>query len=82
MGGVAAPARRTVCTVGVEVTTVADDRLDPELEALLAAGEAQGCLNLAQVSETLAELGVDDEDVAALWERARERGLEINDDWN
>ena len=62
------------------MTTVADDRLDPELEALLAAGEGQGCLNLAQVSETLAELEVDDEGVAALWERARERGLEINDD--
>ncbi len=59
---------------------MADDALHPELEALMAAGEAQGCLNLAQVSETLAELDVDDEGVAALWERARERGLDVNDD--
>ena len=61
-------------------TEMADDALHPELEALMAAGEAQGCLNLAQVSETLAELEVDDEGVAALWERARERGLDVNDD--
>ncbi len=59
---------------------MADDRVEAELEALLSAGEQQGCLNLAQVSETLAELEVDDEGIAGLWEQARERGLDINDD--
>jgi RNA polymerase primary sigma factor len=51
-----------------------------QIEALLAAGEDQGCLNMTQVGEVAADLGFDDDEVAALHARLGERGIDLLDD--
>jgi len=51
-----------------------------QIEALLAAGEEQGCLNMTQVGEVAADLGFDDDEIGALHARLGERGIELLDD--
>jgi RNA polymerase primary sigma factor len=51
-----------------------------QVEALLTAGEEQGCLNMTQVGELAADLGFDDDEVADLHARLAERGIELLDD--
>jgi RNA polymerase primary sigma factor len=58
--------------------------LDPEaqaqLDALIAAGEARGCVNLSQLGDLAREVGLDDDDLQELHERLEGRGLEVTDD--
>jgi RNA polymerase primary sigma factor len=52
----------------------------PELEALVAAGDDQGCINITQFGEVAAEAGLDDDEVAELHAQLTERGIELLDD--
>jgi RNA polymerase primary sigma factor len=52
----------------------------PELEALVAAGEEQGCINITQLAEVAAENDLDDDEVAELNSQLTERGIELRDD--
>lgn len=51
-----------------------------QLRTLLAAGEEQGCLNMTQVGEVAAELGLDDDQIVELHHRLTERGIDLLDD--
>ncbi len=50
------------------------------LERLVAQGEEQGCLNLTEVGEALADADAGDDEVAAFYDRLRERGVDVTDD--
>jgi RNA polymerase primary sigma factor len=52
----------------------------PELEALVAAGEEQGCINISQLGEVAADAGLDDDEVAELHANLSERGIDVLDD--
>jgi RNA polymerase primary sigma factor len=53
---------------------------EPRVAALLEAGAEQGCLNVTQVGDVASELDLDDDEVGALYDRIRERGLDLLDD--
>jgi RNA polymerase primary sigma factor len=55
-------------------------RIDEQIETLLSVGEEQGCLNMTQVGEIAADLGLDDEQVGDLHARLAERGIDLLDD--
>src|SRR4051812_12764947 len=57
-----------------------DETARTRLDALLDQGEEQGCVNLSELSETVQELDLDDEDVQQLNERIDARGLDVRDD--
>jgi RNA polymerase primary sigma factor len=50
------------------------------LDALIAQGEARGCVNLSDLSDLAQEAGLDDEQSHELHERLEARGLELSDD--
>ncbi len=50
------------------------------LDALIAAGETRGCVNLSELSDLVQEAGLDDEQSHELHERLEARGLELSDD--
>ncbi len=52
----------------------------PELQALIAAGEDQGCINITQLGEVAADAGLDDDEVAELHANLTERGIDVMDD--
>ena len=52
----------------------------PELQALIAAGEDQGCINITQLGEVAVEAGLDDDEVAELHANLSERGIDVLDD--
>src|SRR5262245_63801929 len=52
----------------------------PELQALIAAGDEQGCINVTQLGEVAADAGLDDDEVAALHANLTERGIDVLDD--
>ncbi len=54
--------------------------LQEHAAALIADGEREGCLNLSRVDELVAEHGLEDEDIARLYEQFDERGIEVSDD--
>ncbi|MDQ4018585.1 MAG: sigma-70 family RNA polymerase sigma factor [Actinomycetota bacterium] len=51
-----------------------------QIEALLDRGEEQGCVNLTEFHQLVGSLELDDEEVANLYERLDERGIEVTDD--
>jgi RNA polymerase primary sigma factor len=51
-----------------------------ELQALIARGEKEGCVNLSQFNELVAEHELDDEELARVYEELDERGIELSDD--
>jgi len=51
-----------------------------ELRALMEHAEEAGCVNLSAFTQVLAELELDDEEVAALYDRFEEHGIELTDD--
>jgi RNA polymerase primary sigma factor len=53
---------------------------EERIQALLDQGEESHCLELSTVNEAVAELGLEDEDVEALYEQIDERGIELRDD--
>jgi RNA polymerase primary sigma factor len=58
--------------------------IDPDvharLDALIAAGETRGCVNLSELSDLVQDAGLDDEQSHELHERLEARGLELSDD--
>jgi RNA polymerase primary sigma factor len=50
------------------------------IDALIDRGEDQGCVNLSELSETIQDLELDEDQVTAIHERIEARGLEVTDD--
>jgi RNA polymerase primary sigma factor len=50
------------------------------LTTLIDRAEEQGCVNLSQFNELLAELDLDDDELARVYEQLDERGIELSDD--
>ena len=63
-------------TVGNPMSAVGDERL----EILLERGRQEKCLELSEVSELIAALGLDDRGVAEVFERIESCGVKIQDD--
>src|SRR6266511_2475477 len=61
---------------GGRMTEITSDRI----EALIARGEDEGCVNLSHLNELVQEHELDDEEIRALYEQLEERGLEVSDD--
>jgi RNA polymerase primary sigma factor len=53
---------------------------DDQLRVLLEQGEEQGCIEMSVLTDLVAELELDDEEVARLYEQVDERGIELSDD--
>jgi RNA polymerase primary sigma factor len=51
-----------------------------QIQALVARGEEEGCINLSELNEFVAEHELGDEEVARLYEELDERGIELSDD--
>jgi RNA polymerase primary sigma factor len=60
--------------------TALDATAVERLDALVERSEPQGCVSLAELSELVQELGLDDAQTRQLHERLDERGIEIADD--
>src|SRR6201989_3256141 len=50
------------------------------LETLLAKGEEEGCVNLSQFNELVAEHDLGDDELARVYEQLDDRGIELSDD--
>jgi RNA polymerase primary sigma factor len=53
--------------------------MESQVEALLAHGEEQGCIEYSQVDEVAQTLDLEDEDVQAIYEEIERRGIELKD---
>jgi RNA polymerase primary sigma factor len=53
---------------------------EERIEALLAQGEQEGCINLSAFSQFVQEAELADEDLEALHQQLDERGIELTDD--
>ena len=53
---------------------------DEQVTALMELGEREGCLELSEVSRTIEEAGLDEDDVERLYQDIQERGIELSDD--
>ena len=51
-----------------------------QIQTLIACGAEEGCINLSELNEFVAEHELDDEDIARLYEELDERGIELSDD--
>jgi RNA polymerase primary sigma factor len=51
-----------------------------QVQTLIARGEAEGCVNLSQFNELVAEHELEDDEVARLYEELEERGIDLTDD--
>ncbi len=51
-----------------------------QIESLIARGEQEGCVNLSQLNELVAEHELDDDEVGRVYEQLEERGIELSDD--
>jgi RNA polymerase primary sigma factor len=51
-----------------------------QIEALIARGEEEGCINLSELSDLAEELHLSDEEAAALHELVERKGIELSDD--
>jgi RNA polymerase primary sigma factor len=51
-----------------------------QFQTLIARGEQEGCINLSQFNELVAEHELDDDEIARLYEEIDERGIELGDD--
>jgi RNA polymerase primary sigma factor len=50
-----------------------------QFQTLIARGEEEGCVNLSQFNELIAEHELEDEEIARLYEQLDERGIELSD---
>ena len=50
------------------------------LTPMLDAGEETGCINLSDLSATVQELELEDEELEALYAEIEERGISLSDD--
>jgi RNA polymerase primary sigma factor len=60
--------------------TGADPGNHPAVQALLDRGQAEGCLELSEVTALVEALGLEDEAADELFELAHERGIDLRDD--
>ncbi len=51
-----------------------------QIESLITRGEQEGCVNLSQFNELVAEHELDDDEVARFYEQLEERSIELTDD--
>jgi RNA polymerase primary sigma factor len=51
-----------------------------QIESLIGRGEQEGCVNLSQLNELVAEHELDDDEVGRVYEQLEERGIELSDD--
>jgi RNA polymerase primary sigma factor len=51
-----------------------------QIDTLITRGEQEGCVNLSQLNELVAEHELDDEEVARVYEQLEERNIELSDD--
>ena len=51
-----------------------------QIDTLIARGEQEGCVNLSQLNELVAEHELDDDEVARVYEQLEERNIDLNDD--
>jgi RNA polymerase primary sigma factor len=56
------------------------DTATPRLDALLERGSSEGCLELSEVSELIADCQLEEADVDLLFEQLEQRGVDISDD--
>jgi RNA polymerase primary sigma factor len=57
-----------------------DETARARLETLLEGGEDQGCVNLSELSETVQELDLADDELQEVQDRIDARGLDVTDD--
>src|SRR3954467_3591822 len=57
-----------------------DPDVQARLDALVAQGEAKGCVNLSELSDLMQEAGLDDEQSHELHERLEGQGVDVTDD--
>jgi RNA polymerase primary sigma factor len=50
------------------------------IDSLIERGEENGCINLSELSETLQDLELDEEQIADVHERIEAKGLDVSDD--
>ena len=51
-----------------------------QIQSLITRGEQEGCVNLSQFNELVAEHELDDDEVARFYEQLEERSIELTDD--
>ena len=51
-----------------------------QIQALIARGEEEGCVNLSHLNELVAEHELTDDEIARLYEELEERHIELADD--
>jgi RNA polymerase primary sigma factor len=51
-----------------------------QIQALLDRGEQEGCVNLSQLNELVAEHELEDDEVSRVYEQLDERGIDLSDD--
>jgi RNA polymerase primary sigma factor len=51
-----------------------------QIQALIDRGEQEGCVNLSQLNELVAEHELDEEEVSRVYEQLDERGIDLSDD--
>jgi RNA polymerase primary sigma factor len=56
------------------------DRMRPEVDALLERGQEQGCLSLSEVDAAVRAAGLDDEEAETLYKAIEKRAIELRDD--
>ena len=52
----------------------------PQLDVLIERGAESGCVELSEISELIAELGLEESDVDLIFEQLERRGIEVSDD--
>src|SRR3954452_12388681 len=57
-----------------------NDAMGGPLAALVDRGEAHGCLDLSEIDELAQSLELGDDDVGALYEQLKQRGIDLRDD--
>src|SRR5437763_11588724 len=56
------------------------NHVQPVVAALLQKGAREGCLELSELNDAVAELALDDEQAQALCDELEARGIELSDD--
>jgi Sigma-70 factor, region 1. len=51
-----------------------------QIQTLIASGEQEGCINLSQFNEFVADHELEDEEIARLYEGLEERQIKLTDD--
>src|SRR3954463_6090815 len=59
---------------------VINDAMAGPIAALVDRGEEHGCLDLSEIDELAQTLDLEDEDVGQLYERIKQRGIDLRDD--